>query len=95
MTIGFNVCTIVFILSPSVPLELPSLFLPVNITIASVLACRLYRELGLGLLADPIVDGVISKVIFKNTGNIHQQHRDTFELHSLDDMEYSGTDSGR
>jgi hypothetical protein len=59
------------------------------------MACRLYMELRLGLFADPITDGAISKVVFKNIGIIHQQHSgDTSELRSLDDEDVD-TDSGR
>lgn len=49
----------------------------------------------MGLFADPIADGGISKVVFQNMGIIHQQHSgDTFELCSLDDVDVD-TDSGR
>jgi len=61
LTIGFSMCTAIFIYSLSVPPEWHSLFITPNITVAGVMACRIFRELKLRLFADPITDGVISQ----------------------------------
>jgi len=66
MTIGFSVCTTVFIYSPSVPSEWNGLLLEPNITVASIMACRLVRELKLGQFADPMTEGAISQIVFNH-----------------------------
>jgi hypothetical protein len=92
MTIGFNICNVIFIYSPSVPQEWQSLLLMPNITVASIMACRTFRELKLGLFADPMVDGTFSNVVFRDMAAITQQpNEDSFELHTLDpDMNADG-----
>jgi len=47
------------------------------------MACRLFRELRLGLFADPMADRIFSKVVFKNMDSMNQQGG---ELQSLDDV---------
>jgi hypothetical protein len=73
MTIGFSMCTTIFIYSPSVSSQWNGLFIPLNVTIASVMACRLFRELKLGRFVDPMADDVISKIVDKAMGNIPQE----------------------
>jgi hypothetical protein len=65
MMISFSICTAIFIYSPSVPPEWNSLFLLPNIAIARVMACRLFRELKLGLFIDRMSDRAISKIVFR------------------------------
>jgi len=73
MTIGFNMCTTIFIYAPSVPSEWSGLFIPLNVTVASVMACRLFRELKLDHFVDPMAEGVISKIVNRDIGSIPQQ----------------------
>ena len=73
MTIGFIICNTAFIYSPLIPAGWNGLLLEPNITVASILGCRLFRELKLGLYADPITDRVISKIVFRDMGNIPRQ----------------------
>jgi len=87
LTISFSMCTAIFIYSSSVHPEWNSLFMTPNITVASVMACRIFRELKLGLFADPITDGVISNIVFKDMGIIPQpQSGHVFELQNLGDV---------
>jgi hypothetical protein len=90
MTVGFSTCTMVFIYSPSVGSEWNGVCIPVNVAVASVMACRLFRELKLGLIGGPMTEGAISRLVFNDMGHMLQQHSDhAFELHVLD-----GTGSG-
>jgi len=86
VTIGVSMCTAIFIYSSSIPSEWNSLFITPNITVASIMACRIFRELKLGLFADPITDEAISNIVFKDMGAIPQpQSGHVFELHTLGD----------
>ena len=68
------------------------MFTPPNITIASIMACRLFRELKLGLFVKPMTEDTISNIVIRDIGTIPSQHsRFIFELRTLDD---TGTDSG-
>jgi hypothetical protein len=91
MTIGFSICNTIFIYSPSVNPGWHSLLLPPNFTVASVLACRLFRELKLGLFADPLTEPTISNVVFRDIRTPEQQSRHAFELCTLDN---AGVDIG-
>jgi hypothetical protein len=73
MTIGFSICTTVFIYSHSIPSEWNGLLLEPNITVASIMACRLVRELKLGHFRDLMTEGAISKIVFNDMGDIPQQ----------------------
>ena len=85
MTIGFSVCTTVFIYSPSVPSEWNGLLLEPNITVASIMACRLVRELKLGQFSDPMTEGAISQIVFIDMGNMpRQRSAHAFELRTDD-----------
>jgi len=85
LTISFSMCTAIFIYSSSVPPEWNSLFITPNIAVG-VMACRIFRELKLGLFADPITDRVILNIVFKDMGIIPQpQSGHVFELHNLGD----------
>jgi hypothetical protein len=59
-----------------VPTVWNALFVPINATVTSVMACRLFRELKLDLLINPMADGVISKVVNRDMGSIPQQGGD-------------------
>jgi len=83
MTIGVTICTTIFIYSPSVPAEWNPLFVPINATVTSVMACRLFRVLKLDLLIKPMADGTISKIVNRDMGVIPpQQSVHAFALYS-------------
>jgi len=85
ITIGFSICNTIFIYYPSIPPEWNSLLLEPNITVASTLGCRLFRELKLGLYAEPMTERAISKIVFRDMGNIPRQPSGQgFELSTLD-----------
>jgi hypothetical protein len=68
--------------------------LPINVTVASIMACRLFRELKLGLLVDPISEELISEIMIRDIGTEpRQQSEHAFELHIFDD-ERAGVDIG-
>lgn len=91
-TIGFSICTAAFIYSPLVPPEWNGLFLPPNVTVASVMACRLFRELKLGIVKDGTTEvSVISKMMFKGGRDNVQRSEIAFEMRDLSDP---GTGSG-
>jgi len=73
MTIGLSICNTVLIYSPSVPKEWHGLLMQANFTIASIMACRIFRELKLGLYAQPMTDGTISKIVFRDLGTLPPQ----------------------
>jgi hypothetical protein len=74
------------------PPEWHNLFLVVpNISVASILACRLFRELKLGLLEDPMPELTVSKIVFRDIGTISQQESgDEFEYTVNEDGMYIG-----
>lgn len=79
ITIGTTICTTTFIYSPSVTAGWRPLFVPINATVASVMACRLFRELKLDLLVNQMDDRVISKIVDRDIGSIPSlppQHSD-------------------
>jgi hypothetical protein len=85
MTISFNISSTIFIYTPSVPPEWNGLFIPVNVTVASVMACRLFRKLALGLFKDPVTERTISKIVIRDMGTIPQrQSGDTLDQVPLD-----------
>jgi hypothetical protein len=50
------------------------------------MACRLFRELKLGLLKDPMPELAVSKIVFKDIINLpRQESEDEFELRALND----------
>jgi hypothetical protein len=50
------------------------------------MACRLFRELKLDLLLNPMADGVISKVVDRDIGSIPQQQSEhTFALYPINE----------
>ncbi|KIM83629.1 hypothetical protein PILCRDRAFT_819269 [Piloderma croceum F 1598] len=88
MTIGFSLCTTIFIFNPATHSRWSAVFIPPNLTVASVMACRIFRELKLGLIVGPITgtEGAISKLVFKDIGYIPEQHSEhTFDLAIPDD----------
>lgn len=50
MTFGFGMAAIIGLYSDKVSLEYKGLMIIPNITVASVVACRLFRELRLGMI---------------------------------------------
>jgi hypothetical protein len=85
MTIGFSICSIVLIYSPSMTPQWNGLLLEPNITVASVMACRLFRELKLGLFANPITEREVSKIVFRDIGAMPQHlSGNVVELHPFD-----------
>jgi hypothetical protein len=56
------------------------------------MACRLFRELKLGLFVKPMTEDTISNIVIRDMGTVPSQHSQfTFELCTLDD---TGTDTG-
>lgn len=48
--------------------------------VASVMACRLFRELKLGIFRDPMTEQAVSKVVFRDIGLMSHEHSEcTFE----------------
>jgi hypothetical protein len=87
MTIGFSVSTTIFIYGSCVPPEWRGLCIPPNITVACTLACRLFRELKLGLIVGPMTEEAISNLVFREMVTIPLQHsQHAFELRTLDDV---------
>jgi hypothetical protein len=69
-----------------VPTAWNALFVPINATVTSIMACRLFRELKLDLLINPMADGVISKVVNRDMGSIPQQQSEhAFALYPIDE----------
>jgi len=91
LTIGFSVSNTVLLYAPSVAWEWRGLLLEPTFTIASILACRLFRELKLSLSMEPMTEGAISHVVFRDIGTIPQQSSgETSDLGTIDDL---GTDT--
>jgi hypothetical protein len=86
---------VIFLSYPPIPPEWHNLILQPNITIASILACRLFRELKLGLFMDSETEGAISRIVFQDLGKIsHHQSGGTSELRTYDgaaETDTSGT----
>lgn len=96
LTIGFTLCSVIFLCyCPTIPPEWRNLFLQPNITVASVLACRLFRELKLGLFMDSETEGAISGIVFQNGGKTpHHQRGGASGLRTYDgaaETDTSGT----
>jgi hypothetical protein len=86
ITIGFSVSTSALIYAPSVQAEWHGMLIPATVTAASVMACRLFRELKLGLFVGPVSEGAISQLVFRDMGTIpHHHNEDAFGLHTFDD----------
>ncbi|TFK50407.1 hypothetical protein OE88DRAFT_1660773 [Heliocybe sulcata] len=52
-TVGLNILTIIMILTPSVPAVFHAMFTVPNVALENAMACRVFRELKLGLLRGP------------------------------------------
>jgi len=86
VTIGFNICAVVFLYNPAVPPEWHLLLLDPNITITSIMACRLFRELKLGRFTDPLTEVAFSTIVLESMGDISQQQSGfVYELGTLCD----------
>jgi hypothetical protein len=72
--IDFSVCTVIFVYTPSMHSVWDGVFIPPTVTVAITMAYRLFRELKLGLLTGPVVEGAISDVVFRDIGNITEQY---------------------
>jgi hypothetical protein len=71
MTIGFSILTTLFIYKPAThDLGWNAMVVPPNVTVASIMACRIFRELKLGLIEGPITEEAISKLVFRDIGSI-------------------------
>jgi hypothetical protein len=87
VTIPFSISTAVYIYSPSVRSGWNAVFIPPTVTVSSVMACRLFRELKLGIIIGPMTEGAISKLVFRDMGTITlSQAECSFELHTINDM---------
>ncbi|KIM86339.1 hypothetical protein PILCRDRAFT_4842 [Piloderma croceum F 1598] len=93
LTIGFSICTVVFIYSPAIQPEWHNLVLEFNIAISSVTACRLVRELKLGLFREANTEIVVSNVVFRDMGIVSQQ--ESGSTSELDTRGTIGVDTGR
>ena len=50
------------------------------------MACRLFRELKLGLFIGPVSEGAISQLVFRDMcASPHHRDGDAFGLHTVDD----------
>lgn len=67
-----------FIFKPAVHNGWNAMVVPPNVTIASIMACRMFRELKLGLIVGPISEGAISNLVFRDIGSI--QEHDVYPL---------------
>lgn len=54
-------------------------------TIASIMACRLFRELKLGLSVEPMSERAISHIVFRDIGVVPQQSSGQI-LDTIDDV---------
>ena len=71
MTIGFSIVTTLFIYKPATHnLGWNAMVVPPNVTVASIMACRIFRELKLGLIKGPITEEAISKLVSRDIGSI-------------------------
>jgi hypothetical protein len=88
VTIGFTLCSIIFIYTPSEHKGLTCAFIPPNITCASVMACRLVRELKLGLFVGPMteLEGAMSRLVFRDLAGI-ERHGISLEPRGFDDVD--------
>jgi len=86
VTVAFNILTTIFICSPSLRLQWKGTFVPLNLTISSVMACRVFRELKLGLIIGPMSEGAISELVFRDVVRVKQQTEHSIELHRLDNV---------
>lgn len=74
----------VFIYTPSVPSNQRGVFIPLNMTVSSIMACRLFRELKLGLIVGPTPEEGISNLVVRDMGTIPPwQTEHSIELNSL------------
>jgi hypothetical protein len=63
-----------------------------NITITSIMACQIFRDLTLGRFVDPMAEGEISKIVFRDMAAVPQQPSgSTYELRTFND---TATDIG-
>jgi hypothetical protein len=85
VTIGFSICTIVFILNPVVGPHWTPLFVPLNMTVASVMACRLFRQLKLSPANDTFTDSKLSDIMLAEFHALAQLGDLIFEPHRLDE----------
>lgn len=77
LTIGFSICTAVFIYNPAVHLEWHNLVLEFNIAISSVTACRLVRELKLDSFQEEKTEKMVSNVVFRDMGIVSHQESES------------------
>ena len=87
-TICFTVCLLILIYSPSVMEGMKGMFILPNITIASVMACRLVRELKLGRFDGPMteLEGAMSRLVFTDIAGVNR-HEVSFEQRGVDDAD--------
>lgn len=50
LTVGFGIATVICLYNDEVNFEYKGLMIAPNVTVASIMACRLYRELKLGII---------------------------------------------
>ena len=96
VTIGLTLCSIIFIYTPSKRNGLTCAFIPPNIAVASVMACRLVRELKLGLFVGPTteIEGAMSQVVFRDMAIIERRGI-SFELRGFDGVDKDTGAGGR
>ena len=67
-----------------------------NITITSIMACKIFRDLSLGLFDDPMAEGEISKIVFRDMAAVAPQPSEsTYELRTFDDAATNIGGAGR
>ena len=66
-----------------------ALSIPLNLTVASLMGCRLFRELKLGLLTGDLTrNGSLSSLVFRDLDNIRSVHE--IEMQTFPDI-HAGT----
>jgi hypothetical protein len=81
--ITVTMSTVTFLLCLPEKSTWKSITVTVNVTAASVMACRVFRELKLGFYADPTTVDGLSGISSKD---VPGEELDEIELHSLEDQ---------
>ena len=61
-----------------------------NVSVTSVIACRLFRELKLGLFVDQLTEDAVSQFVIKNIDTATTAREHSFELRILDELDTTG-----
>jgi len=88
VTIGFSICAVVFVYDPSTYFRRSAVFIQPNLAVASIMACRIFRDLKLDLTASQSAEStVISKFVARDIISDPEQHDGlAFELGGIDEV---------